>query len=159
MAIFTVHEPPRRQGDLAAHADGFVFLRDRFSWPAFLVPSLWMLRHRLWLALAGYVLAGAGLVLVLRFAGLPTGAAALVVLLLSLLIGIEAGNLRRLALARRGYAQLGVVVADDLESAERRRLPASMPISSESSSTMRAAAPAGSAIKRRARTSPAPAST
>jgi hypothetical protein len=120
MAIFTVHEPPRRQGDLAAHADGFIFLRDRFSWPAFLVPPLWMLRHRLWLALAGYVLAGAGLVLALRLTALPAGAAALIVLLLSLLIGIEAAGLRRLALARRRYAQVGVVVADDVESAERR---------------------------------------
>jgi hypothetical protein len=120
MAVFIVHEPPRREGDLAAHADGFVFLRDRFSWAAFLVPPLWMLRHRLWLALLGYALAVAALAATVQLTGLPGGAAALVLMLLSLLVGVEAPSLRRFGLQRRGFANVGVVVGDDLESAERR---------------------------------------
>jgi hypothetical protein len=40
--------------------------------------------------------------------------------LLSLLVGFEAASLRRWTLNRRGWRQVGVVVGDDLESAERR---------------------------------------
>jgi hypothetical protein len=40
--------------------------------------------------------------------------------LLALLIGFEAGTLRRFSLARRGYRNIGLVVGDDLELAERR---------------------------------------
>ena len=41
-------------------------------------------------------------------------------LLIALLIGIEAGTLRRFTLARRGWKNVGVVSAYDLEDAERR---------------------------------------
>ena len=41
-------------------------------------------------------------------------------ILLSLLIGFEAASLRRRKLARRGWTPVGLVVGDDLESAERR---------------------------------------
>jgi hypothetical protein len=37
-----------------------------------------------------------------------------------LLMGLEAGSLRRWTLSRRKWRQLGVVVADDREAAERR---------------------------------------
>jgi hypothetical protein len=37
-----------------------------------------------------------------------------------LLIGLEAGSLWRWTLTRRGWKNLGVVVGDDMESAERR---------------------------------------
>ena len=40
--------------------------------------------------------------------------------LLSLLIGFEAATLRRFTLARRRWTNVGIVVGDDLESAERR---------------------------------------
>jgi hypothetical protein len=43
-----------------------------------------------------------------------------VALLLALLIGLEASSLRRWTLARRGWSNLGVVVADDAELAQRR---------------------------------------
>ena len=41
-------------------------------------------------------------------------------LLIAILVGIEASSLRRWKLARRKFEQVGVVVADDLEMAERR---------------------------------------
>jgi hypothetical protein len=43
-----------------------------------------------------------------------------VALLLALLIGFEAGTLRRFALGRRGWNNVGVVVGDDRDTAERR---------------------------------------
>jgi len=40
--------------------------------------------------------------------------------LLALLVGLEAATLRRFALALRHWRDAGIVVGDDLESAERR---------------------------------------
>jgi hypothetical protein len=40
-------------------------------------------------------------------------------LVLALLVGFEAGSLRRWTLTRRGWRNLGVVVGDDMEMAER----------------------------------------
>jgi hypothetical protein len=41
-------------------------------------------------------------------------------LLVSLLIGLEASSLRRLKLSRRGWHGVGIVVGDDIETAEHR---------------------------------------
>jgi len=120
MAVYTVHEPPRRSNDALAHTERFVFVRDGFSWSAFLFGPLWMLRHRLWLALIGYLIVVAGIVAALRAVSGAADAVIPVALLLALLIGFEAPSLRRYGLKRRGWKYLGVVVADDLEAAERR---------------------------------------
>ncbi len=118
MAVYTVHEPPPRAGTGAA-PERFVFVRDGFSFWALLFAPLWMLRHRMWLVLLGYIVVVAALAVVLHLHA--TAAAATVVwLLLALLIGFEAGTLRRFGLARRGYRNIGLVVGDDLELAERR---------------------------------------
>jgi hypothetical protein len=120
MAVYTVHEPPRRVADTLAHTERFVFVRDGFAWSAFLFAPLWMLRHRLWLALLGYVLVVSGLMLGLRAVGASGGSGAMAYALFALLIGIEASTLRRWTLARRRWTALGVVIGDDLEAAERR---------------------------------------
>jgi hypothetical protein len=98
----------------------FAFVRDGFHFWAFLLPPLWMLRHRLWLVLVGYLLVAAALQLALMLAGAPGGLKLAANLLLALLIGLEAASLRRFTLTRRGWTNIGVVVADDLELAERR---------------------------------------
>jgi hypothetical protein len=118
MAVYTVHEPPARAGT-APEPERFVFVRDGFSFAALLFGPLWMLRHRMWLVLLGYavVVAGLGFVLHLRA---PAAVAPLVWMLFALLLGFEAGTLRRFTLGRRGFQPIGVVVGDDLEFAERR---------------------------------------
>jgi Protein of unknown function (DUF2628) len=119
MAVYTVHEPPRRNDDALAHTERFVFVRDGFSWPAFLFAPLWMLRYRLWLAFIVYLLVVSALGAATRVLG--TGDWVLAIsLLVSLLVGFEASTLRRYGLARRRWNTLGIVVGDDLESAERR---------------------------------------
>ena len=55
-AIYTVHEPPLKPDESAPDPDRFVFVRDGFSFWAFLLAPLWMLRHRLWLVLLGYLI-------------------------------------------------------------------------------------------------------
>ncbi len=120
MSIYTVHEPPRRETESPAHAERFVFVRDGFSWAAFLFGPLWMLRHRLWLVLVLYVLFIAVLAYGLRALEASVFTAVAAGVLVALLIGIEASTLRRWKLARRRWTNLGVVVGDDLEAAERR---------------------------------------
>jgi hypothetical protein len=120
MSTYTVHQPPLDFGAAATDPYRFVFVRDGFSWSAFLLTPLWMLWHRLWLALAIYLLLSAALDTGLR----ALGASALVLvldgLLISLLAGLEAGTLRRLKLGRRRWRNIGVVTAENLEHAERR---------------------------------------
>ena len=120
MAIYTVHEPPRPADGASPAPERYVFVRDGFSFAATLFGPLWMLRHRMWLALLGYgtvvVLLGFGLRMIQASTavGLTVGA------LLALLVGFEAGTLRRFTLARRRFRNVGLVVADDIELAERR---------------------------------------
>jgi len=119
MAVYTVHEPPLRSGTTSPEPERFVFVRDGFSFWALLFGPVWMLRHRMWLVLVGYVAAVAGIGAVLHFIGLARVEPAIWTLL-GLLIGFEAGTLRRFTLGRRGFGNVGVVVGDDLELAERR---------------------------------------
>jgi uncharacterized protein DUF2628 len=120
MPVYTVHEPPRRDDELLAHTARFAFVRDGFHVWAFLLAPLWMLRHRLWLEFIVYALLIGGITFALRRLGVAESAGGAVALLLAILIGIEASSLRRWKLERRGYENLGVVVADDRDIAERR---------------------------------------
>ena len=124
MPVYTVHEPPRksddRDDDTLAHTARIVFVRDGFHFWAFLLAPLWMLRHRMWLEFIFSALIVGAITLTLRRLGLAEYAGGWVALLVAVLIGIEASSLRRWKLARRKFEQVGVVVADDLEMAERR---------------------------------------
>jgi hypothetical protein len=122
MPVYTVHEPPRRDSDddVIAHTSRFRFVRDGFHFWAFLLAPFWMLRHRMWLEFIAYLLIVGGITFALRRLGIEEAAGVWVALLLAILIGMEAPSLRRWKLARRGFENRGVVVADDLEMAERR---------------------------------------
>jgi hypothetical protein len=120
MSIYTVHEPPLRAAETMPDPDRFAFVRDGFSVWAFLFAILWMLWHRLWLVLLAYVVVVVGIESALRYAGFSGLVLAIVAVFISLLVGIESGTLRRFALARRGWKNVGVVSGSDLEEAERR---------------------------------------
>jgi hypothetical protein len=119
MSVYTVHEPPQRYV-AAPDAERFTFVRDGFSFWAFLFGPLWMLRHRMWLVLIGYVAILGWLETVVSLFGGSVAIAGLISFLVSLLVGLEAGTLRRFTLNRRGWKNIGVVSGDDLEDAERR---------------------------------------
>ncbi len=133
MSVYTVHEPPPRKGETSANPDRFLFVRDGFYFWAFLLGPIWMLWRRLWLAAVIYLAGVAVLLTALWAVDVPPNASLAVDVFLMLLIGLEAGSLWRWTLTRRGWKNLGVVVGDDLESAERRffaawsALPASAP--------------------------------
>ena len=120
MSIYTVHEPPLRAAEATPDPDRFAFVRDGFSFWAFLFAVLWMLWHRMWLVLAAYVVVVLGIESALRYAGFSGPVLAIVAIFISLLVGIESSTLRRFALARRGWKNVAVVSGNDLEEAERR---------------------------------------
>jgi Protein of unknown function (DUF2628) len=141
MAVYMVLEPPRVDGDVVRRAERIVFVRDRFAWGAFLLGPLWLLWRRLWLALIGYIVV-VGLVMVaLRLAGAGPNWRTLAGVLIGLLLGFEAANLRRWTLARRGWRDLGIVIGDDREAAERRFFDGYTERAAERGETVAPAAP------------------
>ncbi len=120
MAVYTVHQPPLRANEDAPAPERFAFVRDGFSFWAFLFGPLWMLRYRMWLVLVLYVALAVLLQLGLHLVGAAEGVRVMTALLIALLIGLEAATLRRFTLARRRWREVGVIVSDDLEAAERR---------------------------------------
>jgi hypothetical protein len=120
MPVFTVHEPPRRAADAVADPERIVFVRDGFSFWAFLFTVLWMARYRMWLVLLLYLVIAVGGENALHYSGVGTAGIALAGFAASLLIGMEAATLRRFSLRRRGFRDIGIVSGEDLEDAERR---------------------------------------
>ena len=54
MPVYTVHAPVANNSDIRA-TDRFAFVRDGFYFWAFLFGPLWLVWHRLWLALIGWI--------------------------------------------------------------------------------------------------------
>jgi len=121
MPTYTVHAPqPGRTDDASRAPEQFVFVRDGFHFWAFMLAPLWLLLHRLWLALLIYVVGYGALSFGFAFARVSSSPQAIVALLIALLIGFEASSIWRWTLNRRGWVTLGFVVAEDAETAERR---------------------------------------
>ncbi|PWB83175.1 MAG: hypothetical protein C3F11_08000 [Methylocystaceae bacterium] len=117
MAVYTVHVP-RSSGGEAPPPEKVVFLRDGFSVPAFVFGPFWLAWRKAWLAAAAWTLllaaiAGAGVAL-----GLPRAAISIVEFAASLVLGFEGSQLVSWTLARRGFVESAVTVADDLDEAE-----------------------------------------
>ena len=120
MPTYTVHEPPPRNDEAVSSPERFVFVRDGFYFWAFVLPPLWLLLRRQWVALVIYFVIGAALGIVFAFVGLASTAQVLTHLLIALLVGLEAGTIQRWTLEQRGWKTLGFTVGEDAESAERR---------------------------------------
>jgi hypothetical protein len=110
MASFSAYVPADR------NPDRVVLVRDGFSFAALLFGPLWLIAHRLWLGLLGYVVVAAalsGLAHVLPASGGLD-------LLFAIWFGFEARAVRRWSLERNGYRLEGLVEAGDREAAEHR---------------------------------------
>src|SRR6201999_665257 len=119
MAIYTVPEPPLRAVAAAPNPERYVFVREGFSFWAFIFGPLWMVRHRMWLVLFIYIVIAVALDIAIRFAGASMFVVGCVGFLLALLVGLEASSLRRFTLGRRGWKYAGVVSGEDRDAAER----------------------------------------
>jgi hypothetical protein len=117
MSIYTVHEPTGAL-DPVERGDRTRFVREGFNLWAFLFGPLFLLWHRLWLALAGWLLLAA-LIAAARF-GLhlhPEACTALGILT-ALFFGIEGNDMRRWSLDQRGYRLADVIAGADRAIAE-----------------------------------------
>lgn len=119
MPVFTVHAPVDEVAS-ARNADGITFIRDGFHVWAFVFGPFWLLVNRLWLAFLGYILIIGGLEIAIALLNVPSSARMLVMLLVAALMGMEAANIKRWSYSRRRWREIGLVVADDEEMAERR---------------------------------------
>jgi hypothetical protein len=120
MLTFTVHEPPNPPADRVDRAEGLVFIKDGFAWLAVPLAPVWLLMHRLWWALLAWVGAVAALQLAQQFGVLTENTTGLMTLGLNVLVGFEAGTLRRWALDRKGWSMLGAVSGRTEDECERR---------------------------------------
>jgi hypothetical protein len=119
MAVFTVHQPSPRKNEDVAPPDRFAFVRDGFYFWAFLFGPLWMFWNRLWLVLVIYLAGTAAIQAALWALGVSGVVKFAVGVLIAVLVGCEAGSLRRWSLRRR-WSNVGLVVAPNQETAERR---------------------------------------
>ena len=108
MTLYAVFD--RRQDEAPA------VVPDRFSWFAALLPPVFLAAHGLWLELVGFVVALAAVSFAASLVG--ADAAFWLYVLLVVLLGFEAGALRRRALRRRGYIYRGEVIAGAADLAE-----------------------------------------
>lgn len=113
MAIYQVYAPP--EGD---DTDRFRFVKDAPAFLAFLMPLVWLLAKRLWMAFLVLL----AIVIALRFAE-ANGAAKIVGVVTGLgilLFTIEARNIESWTLTRRGWRLVGLIEAGNRENAEIR---------------------------------------
>ena len=118
MRVWTVHVPPAADRAGRPSRRPPVMVREGFSWGAFLFGPFWLLAHRLWLPALLWFVAAAAAVLLASIGG------ALALPALQFLLGCHARDLRRRALARRGYALAHVVAERDEERALARLVAA-----------------------------------
>jgi hypothetical protein len=119
MPAFAVLEPPGYNGT-AEHADRSIFLHEKFSLGAFLLGPLWMMWQRLWLELLVYLAVAVALGYGLYALGVGWPAIILAYSLIQLFLGLEATALVHWMRVRHGWRDGGVVIANDLDLAERR---------------------------------------
>ena len=117
---FTVHEPPEPAGDRLDRAESLRFVKDGFTWSAALFAPIWLIVRQLWWPLLAYVVIIA-LFEVIRLVGIvDPGWITLMNIGLHVLIGFEAGTLRRWSLERNGWRTLGSVTGRTAAECERR---------------------------------------
>ncbi len=114
MASYLILTPPEGPDK---NQDKTRFIRDGFSWWAFLFPTLWMLYHRLWLhAAAAFLLQGIALELIRRPGFSAAGIAILVGV--RILAALEGPNAVYRRLVDTGWKTEGLVSAHNLATAE-----------------------------------------
>jgi hypothetical protein len=118
MPVYTVHAPTANAG--IAATDRFAFVRDGFHFWAAVFGPLWLVWHRLWLALIGWIVVILAVDVGMTGLGANGTAILLANVLIALLMGFEASSIRRWTLSRRNWRQLDIVVARNQETAERR---------------------------------------
>lgn len=162
MAVYSVYEPPKPPADLALRAERLAFVKEGFSWPALLVPALWLIYQRMWIELIVFLAIFAVLPFAFGLDRQNEELAGWISFALVMLFAFEANDLRNASLERRGYSLAGVAMGSGRIEAEldffRHWLPEQQakPGAAES---VQAPVPAPAPEPRREVTPPPPASS
>jgi hypothetical protein len=113
--VYTAHV----RGRGGADAD-IVFVKDGFSWPAFFFTFLWALSLRLWFFALVVLASGFAIGMASELLDLDPLTDAAVGLAWAVLVGYEANDARRRALASRDYDVEDIVLGQTLTQAEHR---------------------------------------
>lgn len=120
MALYSVYLPSSGQMSTREIMGRAIFIRDGFSWGAFLVPALWLAYRRIWRWLLLYVLVQAGLIIGAMTIALNPGLSTVISLIVALFFGMSSREWWGAALERRGFEMAGIVQGATAEDAERR---------------------------------------
>jgi hypothetical protein len=113
--VYTVHVRGRGGADR-----DIVFVKDGFSWPAFFFTVLWALWHRLWFFALIVLASGVAVGMVSELLVLDPLTDAALGLAWAVLVGYEANDARRRALAGLDYDVEDIVLGQTLTQAEHR---------------------------------------
>ncbi|WP_195930520.1 DUF2628 domain-containing protein [Hyphomicrobium album] len=130
MVTYTVYEPPHASANRLESAEQLVFVKDGYTIIGALLPPIWLLAKRMWLEFAVYIGGSGLLVWALTSAG-ATELANVLVLIIQIVFGFEAGALYGAALERRGWRLVGTVTGRGQEDSERRFLEVWLPTRTE----------------------------
>ena len=120
MAVWSVLTLDQINDTPMQSAERVVLVREKVFFLAFLFAPFALLRFRLWLAFAAYLVAS-GMIAVLELVlGMPEAVGAVMTLGLHLLIALELSSLRIRKLRWLGYEEAGIVTGRDRDEAERR---------------------------------------
>lgn len=117
MAVYTVYVPPGGDPTATSAAERTIFVREGFSFPAFLFTPIWLIVRRAWLLLAAYLAVAILIAVIVTVLDVDPMVASIASLLVSLLVGVEASAIRQRKLERRGYRHTASVVARNEEQA------------------------------------------
>ena len=113
--IYTVHA---RSWSPASDADA-VFIKEGFCWPGFVFGPIWALWFGMWRTAIFLFLLSVVLSIIVVVSGMTYGAELTVTLALQAIVGLWGNDWRRYVLARRDFAERGVVSGRKLADAER----------------------------------------
>ena len=121
MPAFTVHIDKNSLGTLDG-LERMVLIPEKFSGLALALGPIWLLWHRLFLALAGWGVFFVLTILLVVFLGLPVMVLIAAAYGMTFMLGLEGNNFRRHRLEKRGFAMVDVTHGEDIAEAEERFL-------------------------------------
>jgi hypothetical protein len=120
LVVYTAYEPPKVSRDRIERATQLVFVKDGFTWLAAFAPAIWFLIKGLWLELFLFLVGATALTWGVEALGANSAIAGMLLLIVQMVLGFEAGAVQGAALERRGWRLVGTVTGHNQDDCERR---------------------------------------
>lgn len=117
---YTVYEPDEVKEQLVEQADELVFIKDGFAFWAMIFPIFWLMYHRLWLPLVGFIVVLGILQILAYLFEISQDSQTMMFVGISFAFGFLANDIRRIVLERRDYQLVGAVAGVSQLECERR---------------------------------------